>query len=173
MRLPPFSLARSLVWYDEVVRELFLRLKFNADTSVIPGLCQLISGYDTTEFKQVDWIVPVPLHRLRLRKRGLNQSLVLARMFFPGHGHLLRTDLLVRTKNSRAQTLLSGVRRRRNLRGVFRTAKPEEIDGAVVCLVDDVFTTGTTVAECTRTMLKSGAREVKVLTMARVKVIRG
>lgn len=169
---PPFSLARSLVWYDEVIRELFLRLKFNADTSVIPGLFQLISCYDTTGFQQVDWIVPVPLHRRRLRKRGLNQSLILARMFFPAHRHLLRTDLLERTQNSRPQTLLSGVRRRRNLRGVFKTAKSEEIEGAVVCLVDDIFTTGTTVAECTRTMLKSGAKEVKVLTMARVKVIR-
>jgi ComF family protein len=169
---PPFSLARSVVWYDEVVRELVLRLKFRADTSVVPGLTQLIAGYDTTDFHPADWIVPVPLHRLRLRERGLNQALLLARLFFPAHRKRLRSDLLVRTMNSLPQTRLSGAARRKNLRGGFQITRPGELSGAVVCLVDDVFTTGTTAAECSRAMLLSGAKEVRVLTLARVKVDR-
>lgn len=168
-RPPPFSLARSVVWYDEVARELVLRLKFCTDTSVIPGLTQLISDFDTSGFSHADLIVPVPLHTQRLRERGLNQALVLARLFFPEHKKRLRTDLLIRTKNSLPQTRLSRTERRRNLRGGFKAAKPGALYGAVVCLVDDVYTTGTTVIECSRTMLNGGAREVRVLTLARVK----
>lgn len=171
-RPPPFSLARSVAWYEEVVRELVLRLKFTTDTTVIPGLSQLISGYDTTDFSQADWIVPVPLHPQRLRKRGLNQALLLARLFFPEHRERLRTDLLRRTKNSLPQARLSGSARRKNLRGGFGTTGKGEIAGAVICLVDDVYTTGATAVECSRTMLKGGAREVRVLTLARAKVGR-
>ena len=65
---PPFSLARSVAWYEEVVRELVLRLKFKSDTSVMPCLSQMISGYDTADLSPADWIVPVTLHPQRLRK---------------------------------------------------------------------------------------------------------
>lgn len=169
---PPFSFARSVVWYDEVVRELVLRLKFSSDTSVIPALSQLISAYDTTDFLTSDWIVPVPLHNRRLRQRGLNQALLLAGLIFPEHKERLRRDLLIRTRNSPPQTRLSGAARRKNLRGSFETGRPGKLSGAVVCLVDDVYTTGTTAAECSRAILKSGAEEVRVLTLARVKVVR-
>lgn len=169
---PPFSFARSVVWYDEVVRELVLRLKFSSDTSVIPALLQLISAYDTTDFLASDWIIPVPLHNRRLRQRGLNQALILAGLVFPEDKERLRHDLLIRTKNTLPQTRLSGVARRKNLRGSFETVKPGELSGAVVCLVDDVYTTGTTAAECSLAILKSGAEEVRVLTLARVKIVR-
>ena len=170
--LPPFSLARSVVWYDEVVRQLVLQLKFGSDCAVIPALSQLIAIYNTTEFLTADWIVPVPLHYRRLRQRGLNQALLLAGLIFPEHKKRLRHDLLIRTRNSLPQTRLSGPARRRNLRDSFATPKPGELANAVVCLVDDVYTTGTTAAECSRTLLESGAGEVRVLTFARVKIVR-
>lgn len=117
---------------------------------------------------QPDLIVPVPLHPQRLKERGLNQSVALARLFFPGSLRHLHPDVLVRKRNTPAQTSLNGLARRKNLRGAFAVAENALVQGRTVCLVDDVYTTGTTVSECSRTLLQAGAREVVVLTLARV-----
>ena len=102
----------------------------------------------------------------------MNQALLLDRLFFPDQKQQLRTDLLTRKKNRLPQVQLSGSARRKNLRDGFGATKNGEIRGALICLVDDVYTTGTTAAECSRTLLDGGAREVRVLTLARVKVGR-
>lgn len=167
---PPFSAARSVVWYDHTVRDLLLRLKFARDTAVLPGLKEIICHFDSRLFADVDWIIPVPLHRTRLRGRGLNQAVVLSGLFFQDRLKRLRTDLLARRRYTQPQTRLSGVERRKNLRDAFEIRNPETIKGALVCLVDDVYTTGTTVRECSKTLLQGGAGEVRVLTLARVKV---
>jgi ComF family protein len=110
----------------------------------------------------------VPLHRSRLRSRGLNQSLVLARRFFAAERDKIVVDLLVRLKKTIPQTGLDGIQRRRNLKGAFAVARPEEVRGRTVLVVDDVFTTGTTLAECSRTLKAAGAAQVHVWTVARV-----
>ncbi|MGW8192979.1 MAG: double zinc ribbon domain-containing protein [Desulforhopalus sp.] len=169
---PPFSIARSLVWYEATVRDLLLRLKFGQDTSVLPGLKEIVSLFDGRIFSDVDMIIPVPLHRARLRSRGLNQAVVLSRLFFQNRSKHLRTDLLIRAKRTQPQTRMNGAERRKNLRNVFEVRPAAGMEGATVCLVDDVYTTGTTVRECSKIMLKSGAAEVRVLTLARVRLGR-
>jgi ComF family protein len=164
---PSFSIARSLVRYELTIQQLVHKLKYSRDTSVIPGIVELITGYDLSEFLEIDYIVPVPLHLRRLRQRGLNQALLLARLLFPERGELIRADLLIRTRNTVPQTELGGAERRDNLKTAFQLRNGYDVNGFVVCLVDDVFTTGATVEECSRVILKSGAREVKVLTLAR------
>lgn len=169
-RAPPFAIARSLVRYGPVVQQLIHKLKYNADTSVVTGLIEVVSSCDLSLFDDCDLILPVPLHRKRLQKRRLNQAVIMARILFSDRLELLRVDGLVRTVNTNAQTRLSGEERRQNLRDAFSVKCRKNIENKIVCLVDDVFTTGTTVSECSKILLHEGAREVRVLTFARVAV---
>ncbi len=165
---PPYSMARSVVRYEPEVQKLVHKLKYSGDLSVLPGISELIGRYDMAEFSDIDCIVVVPLHLKRLRRRGFNQAAVLAGLFFADRRSLIKTDWLVRTRNTVPQTKLDRTARRKNLRGAFDARATSNFQGATVCLVDDVFTTGTTVGECSQVIQQEGAAEVKVLTFARV-----
>ncbi len=161
-------MARSVVRYEQQVQKLVHKLKFARDLSVVPGLAEIIDRYAMTDFADIDIVVVVPLHLRRLRWRGLNQAVVLARLFFADRLPLIHADWLQRTINTVPQTELGRAERRKNLTGAFKVRPASNFPGATVCLVDDVFTTGTTVSECSKVIMKSGAKEVKVLTLARV-----
>lgn len=165
---PPYAMARSVVRYEPQVQKLVHKLKFARDLSVVPGLAEIIDRYAMTDFADIDCVVVVPLHLRRLRWRGLNQAVVLARLFFADRLPLIHADWLQRARNTVPQTELGRAARRKNLKGAFQVRPASDFLGARVCLVDDVFTTGTTVSECSKVIMKSGAKEVKVLTLARV-----
>jgi ComF family protein len=165
---PPYSLARGIAIYSPPVSELLHRLKYRADRTVLPSISFISVPFDFSEFASCDLIIPVPLYSKRLRQRGLNQSLLLARLFFPNQKKQIRTDILVRIRDTLPQTGLNGKERRRNLRAAFGIRTGADINGKNICLVDDVFTTGTTVSECAKVLLRTGANEVKIITMARV-----
>lgn len=167
-RRPLFDSARSLVYYQDPARTLLRGLKFKSDPRAVSGLRTIIS--DSThgaDQKEYDLIVPVPLYPARLKKRGLNQALVIARLLFPGKSGKIDPAVLIKVKNTVAQTDLSGVQRRKNLRGVFAVNRKADLRGARICLVDDIFTTGTTVSECSRSLKRNGADRVEVLTFSR------
>jgi ComF family protein len=118
-------------------------------------------------------LVPVPLHAAKHRQRGFNQSAELARAALhslAGRGSALQMEdgVLRRVRATRSQTGLTRQQRRANLRGAFAVQQPARIAGADIILVDDVFTTGTTVSECARVLLRAGAARVYVATVARV-----
>ena len=165
---PPYQTARSIASYTTVVKYLLQRLKYGADTTVIPAIRAIIEKTDQTVIAKTDLIIPVPLHINRLHKRGLNQSLVLARLFFPGDRDRISLNMLTRSRDTVPQTTLNGDRRRKNLRGAFRVNNSVAIQNRSICLVDDVFTTGTTISECAGTLVDAGAKEVWVLTFTRV-----
>jgi ComF family protein len=173
LRKPPvYAWARAVVSYASPVSHLLHRLKYASDTRALPALIQVLAPFSEVlrqEFqRETDRVVPVPLFSTRLKKRGLNQSLLLARIFFPQAGDTLLADVLIRTRNTPPQTTLDGVARRKNLRAAFAVSNPLAIRGRRIFLVDDVLTTGTTVTECARALLTAGAREIWVVTVARV-----
>lgn len=164
----PYGLARSVVYYGQEVRQLVHKLKYGRDQSVLPGIREMINSYNLQEFADIDCVVAVPLHLSRLRKRGFNQAAVLARLFFGGKEGPIHGDWLVRGRNTVPQTQLDSKARRKNLQGAFKARSKNCFEGATVCLVDDVFTTGTTVKECSKVIMANRAKKVKVLTLARV-----
>lgn len=171
LRTPPaFCIARSLVRYEPAIQQLVQRLKFAGDTSVAHGLSAIIGGGELGEFTDCDIIIPVPLHADRHRSRGLNQATLLAGLFFPKRSELIHSDWLVRTRNTTAQTRLGGIARRKNMVDAFQVRHGIQLENKVVCLVDDVYTTGTTVGECAKALVRHGALGVKVLTLARAPV---
>lgn len=113
-------------------------------------------------------VVPVPLHRSKLRHRGFNQALDLARQLALPVVHALR-----RTRATETQTDLPAARRHRNVRGAFAvTRRGRMLTGRIVVIVDDVSTTGATLEACARTLKEAGVVEVRALTAARVVTTR-
>jgi ComF family protein len=116
-------------------------------------------------------VIPVPLHRSKLRERGFNQAELIARAAIkisPSRDRLrLCPGVLERTRDTASQIGLTSHQRRLNLRGAFRVAQIEAAKGREVLVVDDVFTTGATVSECARVLRRAGATKVWVATVAR------
>lgn len=165
---PSFDSARSVLHFKPPARTLLHRLKFYGDTGAAATLVRLIAVRGAIErTRDYDLIIPVPLHPARLRRRGLNQSLVLARLLFPEDRGKIAPAALLRLKNTIAQTALDGAARRKNLRGAFAVEPSIAFGNTKVLLVDDVYTTGTTASECAQTVKKAGAARVDILTIAR------
>jgi ComF family protein len=127
-----------------------------------------LNSWDRADF---DLIVPAPLHPRRARERGFNQAAALARPIARLLGIPYDEAVLCRVRETLPQVGLSDVERVLNLRGAFRAVKTTAIEGRRVLLVDDVMTTGATVASATRALVKGGALRVCVLTLART--VRG
>lgn len=115
-----------------------------------------------------DLVVPVPLHPRRVRERGFNQAALLAQELARRAGVASCPDVLVRRLDTAPQAGLSAAARRRNVREAFAVRSKAKVAGKTVTLVDDVVTTGATALGCGRELLAAGAREVRLLSMARV-----
>jgi ComF family protein len=166
---PPFSLVRSIAFYEEPVRSLLHRLKYNFDTTVIDPLLKIAGNYDFSCFNTSDFIVPVPLHSQKLRWRGFNHAHYLAKVVFPERHQDILVDTLLKQRKTVSQTALSATKRRANLRAAFSVKDPNIIKNKRICVVDDVYTTGTTVWECAKALRGAGASDVVGVTIARVR----
>lgn len=163
--LPPWDSAWAPFRYGWPLDRLESRFKFGRDLAAGRVLGALW-GREPYPGDLPELIVPVPLHRRRLRRRGYNQALELARPLARRLGLPLRHDLLLRTRSTDAQSELDAIARRRNVRGAFvlRTAAtlPDH-----VALLDDVMTTGATLAECTRVLRRAGIGRIDAWALAR------
>jgi ComF family protein len=170
---PPFVKAVAYGSYDGGLRELIHLLKYEQvrPAAVVLGrmLAESVSGMVSGSTPLV--VVPVPLHARKLRQRSFNQSELIAQHAVRvgvGSGRLaLNSRALQRRRETQSQIGLTRHQRRENLRGAFAVRRPEEIAGREILLVDDVFTTGTTVSECARVLLRAGASKIFVATVAR------
>lgn len=161
----PFIKVRSALYYTHNTPGAIRLFKYHGLFALRPAFAEFIRPI-LFEFKDTNLIVPVPLHKSRLRHRGFNQSLMLARIVSKQLKKDLDYTTLKRTRQTRAQTGLKGEERRRNVKGAFQVKDSSVFKGKRVLLVDDVYTTGATITECARTLKRAGA-EISVLTLAR------
>ena len=172
---PPFARATAYGSYEGGLRELIHLLKYEQVKPAADALGRMLAAAIhelEPPFGDAPVIVlPVPLHRDKRRQRGFNQSEKIARAalkFVRANGRfILDTDVLLRHRPTQSQIGLTRHQRRENIRGAFKVAKPGAVSGREVLLVDDVFTTGTTVSECARILRRQGASKVWVATVAR------
>ena len=169
MRLPPYSGARAFGWYGSELSRAIQALKFGGRRNLAGFLAALMAEtlLEAWDARDIDLIVPVPLHPKRLRERGYNQAALLGRRLGRFVGLPCHAALLRRIRHTSPQVGLSDAERARNLRLAFRCARPDAARGMRILLVDDVMTTGATVASAAEALLAAGARRVSVLTAAR------
>lgn len=166
-RTPAFSRVHAACAYQGNTKEAIHHLKYRDQVILAQPLGQLLLSTAETSISNFkpDAIIPVPLHSSRLRSRGYNQALEIARPL----AHKLRvpldSGLLQRTRKTRQQQGLSAIERRDNLRDAFALTKATT--ARKVLLVDDVMTTGETVRECCRVLCKGGISEVQVAVIGR------
>jgi ComF family protein len=166
-RPPPFAAACAPLRYADPVDRWLGALKFRNGLSAGLLLAELLDAEigNAMAATRFDAVLPVPLHRRRLRERGFNQALELLRPLAATRGWTVEPGLLRRERDTPHQIGLDALTRRRNLKGAFR-ADPV-VAGARLLLFDDVITTGSTLREAAGELLQAGAAEVQVLAVAR------
>ena len=165
-----FECAVHFCRHDGLARDLVIRFKYGGEHYLrrpLSGwLVETLRSDERLLRQPVDALVPVPLHRRRERERGFNQAEALCRRVGRETG-LPVWLALRRMRATRTQTHLSRAERQSNLRGAFALVPRHPVTGAHLLLVDDVYTTGSTVHECARVLRRAGAASVRVLTVTR------
>ena len=163
-----FELARAVGVYEGAFKGWIHELKYSSRRALARPIGQLMAYRLWAEPRMADAqvLVPIPLHADKLRERGFNQALLLARVMGSILAKRVADQVLERVRSTRPQGSLSLEARYANLRGAFRVTKPREIAGKRVVLVDDLLTTGATCDEAARALLRAGARSVAVMVAA-------
>ncbi len=163
-----FDKARSIFVYEEIIAGLIHGLKYSGNMTGLETFQHLSRQSPVSDDLSIpDVILPVPLHIKRLRGRGFNQALLLAKKLFPEEKEKIKYDILLRQTDTPTQTGLSGQERRENLKNAFIVKRPSEITGRNILILDDVFTTGATVNECAKVLKTAGCKRVEILTICR------
>ncbi len=163
---PRFRLARSALVYREGtdVARAVQRWKYDRDEVIGAALAALFRNRFAADLPSYDRIVPVPGDPVRLRQRGFNPALILARAIAPER--TLLDPALLRRRDGRSQVGSGRRSRLAHAEEAYAVRTGRRADGARVLLVDDVFTTGATAGSCTAALLRAGAALVDVLTLA-------
>ena len=176
---PAFDSARAVTRYrsgaegsgtdgSSTVAALLRRHKYGLDQSLGRALAEYLDAAPALDAGAYDVVIPVPLHRTRLRWRGFNQAALLGVSLARRLNCALDVATLARVRSTASQTARDRDQRIRNVRNAFTVRRPSRVAGRRVLLVDDVMTTGATADECARVLRAAGARRIDVLTLARV-----
>jgi ComF family protein len=167
---PAYARARAAVRYDEIAGTMVHALKYGDRLDLAPVMARWMARAGGELLSDAELIVPVPLHWRRMWSRRFNQSATLAKLLAKPHGLPVSVTALKRVRATPQQVGLSKSERAANVQGAFRVdaAGRAEIARRHIVLVDDVLTSGATVDTCARALLRGGARQVDVLTFARV-----
>ncbi|WP_304153927.1 ComF family protein [Megamonas hypermegale] len=154
--------------YDKGLKDLIHELKYQNDFAALPYIYTVLDRLDDEWqqfFADFDYVIPVPLHAEKLKRRGFNQ---VDRIFSPwakAHG-LHYADILIRTKKTKSQYSLNPSERSINLHAAFALKKDISVANAKCLLLDDIFTTGSTLKNCAKVLKEHGARSVSGLVLA-------
>lgn len=166
---PHFDSARAHFLYEGPIRDLIHSFKYNQKTHLHSPLALLtlegISAFLADQNPHI--IIPVPLHRSRLRQRGFNQAVLLGRILSRQLLIPMIPDALIRARPTEPQINLKATERRANVQGAFLVARPASVVDKRILLLDDVMTTGSTIDECAKELKKAGADLVIAATVAR------
>jgi ComF family protein len=164
---PRLARMRSAVAYDDITRAIAIRLKHGRKVALARTMARYMAPL-IGEPREDSILIPVPLHRGRLWRRGFNQSAIVARELSRRLNVPLSVDALKRVKSTPPLKGLNMLQRRRTVSGAFRANPKAKLHGRLVILVDDVLTTGSTADACARALKRAGAARVELVSWARV-----
>jgi ComF family protein len=165
-RPPRIARTRAAVVYDQLSRSLAIHLKYGRKVAIARTMARYMAPLVGEGSERL--LIPVPLHRTRLWRRGFNQSALVARVLARNLG--IATDPLALRRIRRTPPLkgMSLLQRRKTVAGAFRVRDRSAVAGKTVILVDDVLTTGSTAEACARALKRAGAARVELVSWARV-----
>jgi ComF family protein len=170
LTLPPsFGIARALAKYAGGLKEAITCFKYGDKITLGENLGRFMAKipYPDLTLTTYNLLMPVPLHPKRLKERGFNQAVILASQMSRKYQIPLDSLSLRRNRPTESQINLNFKERRRNVRGAFEVKDRKKVKAKNVLLIDDVYTSGATVNECAKVLMKAGAARVDVLTLAR------
>jgi len=159
-----FTVHKAAFAYGDTIRELVLSSKYHSQRQVTEGLGELFAKALKTQNVNMtgDCIVPIPLHKSKLRTRGFNQAAILAKPLATAFNIPMAEHLLKRIVKTVPQSSLDSVGREENLIGAFSC---ENVVGKKIILIDDIFTTGATMNTCAKLLLENGATEINCYSL--------
>lgn len=162
-----YTRAISCVEYDDISKKLVYSLKYDKKRYIAYHMAEIMADkFKEVNIGKIDLIVPVPLHKAKERERTFNQAYLIAKYLGRMLDKYVDNKSLVRIKNTKTQNKLTKDERKCNLKKAFKVIERDNIRNKNILLIDDVFTTGSTVDECSKVLLGSGASKVYVLTFA-------
>ena len=166
---PYYDELRAPYLYEEKIMEAVQLIKYSGKSYIVKSLGPLLGAFakDWINVTKDMIIMPVPLHKKKLKQRGFNQSVLLVKAISPVLEIEMDFFTLIRIRYTGSQAGLSLEQRRKNVKGAFEVRAENNIKGKSVILVDDVATTGNTMNECARILKKAGSKKVLGLTLAR------
>ena len=155
--------------YQGIIRNLLINYKFNEKPYLVKTFVNFLLN-DKNVFEKLqsfDIIVPVPISKKRNKQRGYNQSLLIAKEISKITNQKIVTNCLYKTKNITEQSKLNKEKRIENIKGVYELKNPQILINKKVLLIDDIYTTGSTVNECCKMLQKVKTKEICVLVIAK------
>lgn len=166
---PRYGQLRTVALYQTTLQQAIHLFKFEKRKVFARYLIELINAHTPVDcdIATYDFILPIPIHKKRLRERGFNQATLLANGIAEAAGVPVLTDTLVRKRHTVAQSSLDREARQQNIVGAFEVRNPKLIRGKQLLVIDDVFTTGATIREAVNELWTADPAEIDVLTLAR------
>ena len=156
--------------YEDIIREKIIDYKFENRAYLYRTFSEaIIRNKQNIDFiKQYDILIPVPIHKERKKQRGYNQSELIAKIIADEVKDIkLLVNILKKDKNIVAQSTLNKAKREENIKDVFKIVNSEKIKNKKVLILDDIYTTGSTVNECSKVLKEAGCKEIGVITIAK------
>lgn len=164
-----FDYLFSALKYENIVREKIIKYKFNENSYLYKTFAKIIIKNEKIYgfLKLYDIIISVPMHKLKKSVRGYNQSELVAEEIAKQMGLKYEKDILVKSKDTQVQSTLSKVQRIQNVKDAFLITDVTKVKEKKIILIDDIYTTGSTVNECSKVLKQAGAEEICVVTIAK------
>ena len=155
--------------YEGLIRKIILDYKFYEKSYIYVGLVNFIlkSEKIVQKLQEYDTIIPVPISKKRMKERGYNQSLLIAKKISKDVKISLQTNCLLKTKNIIEQSKLNKEQRKQNIQNVYELKNGEILNNKRILLIDDIYTTGSTVNECSKVLKQANPNKIDIFVLAK------
>ena len=164
-----FNELFSIFKYEEDIRKLILKYKFQNKAYLYKTFSKIILNNKKIcgNLKKYDIIIPVPIHKKRKNQRGYNQTELIAKEISKSLNIKMENNVLIKNINTKAQSELSKKERKDNIKGAFKVQNLRKIENKNILIIDDIYTTGSTANQCSKTLKLAGAKNIGILTIAK------
>ena len=156
--------------YEDIIREKILKFKFENESFLHRTFAEaILNNKENIKFiEQYDYLIPVPIHKKRKKQRGYNQSELIARVISDEVRKInMQINIIKKDKNIVPQSTLNQREREKNIKNVYKIVNKEKVKNKKILLLDDIYTTGSTVNECGRILIEGGCKEVGIITISK------